>query len=230
MTQANIEFARHCFEFAGTRGNKPAGLEHLYPVVDSADWIARLLSLGVRTVQLRIKPQDPGDLEGEIRRAIALGREHNACVFINDHWQLALKHRAYGVHLGQTDLACADLAAIAAAGLRLGVSTRTAGELKAAISMRPSYLAIGHIFATPTKQMSTPPQGLASLKQHVQTVAGEIPTVAIGGIDLGCAEDVWQTGVNAVAVVRAVTQSQDLSSDLSAFARHFSQQRELAYG
>ncbi|MCF1427840.1 MAG: thiamine phosphate synthase, partial [Shewanella sp.] len=131
---------------------------------------------------------------------------------------------------GQTDLPKADLAAITAAGMRLGVSTRTKDELTAAIAMRPSYLAIGHIFPTPTKQMATPPQGLATLKQHVNRVGGEIPTVAIGGIDLSCASAVWQTGVDAVAVVRAVTESKDLVGDLAVFANIFGQRQEVAYG
>ncbi|MCL1038898.1 thiamine phosphate synthase [Shewanella submarina] len=227
MTQANIEFARHSFEAGDSNCGEPAGLAHLYPVVDSADWIARLLPMGIRTVQLRIKQGDPCELEREICRAIALGREHNACVFINDYWQLALKHGAYGVHLGQTDMPKADLSGIATAGMRLGVSTRTADELITAIRMRPSYLAIGHIFPTPTKQMSTPPQGLATLKQHVQTVAGGIPTVAIGGIDLGRAADVWQTCVDAVAVVRAVTESRDLTDDLARFNTLLARRKEV---
>ncbi|MGL5309052.1 MAG: thiamine phosphate synthase, partial [Plesiomonas shigelloides] len=94
-----------------------------YPVVDSLALLERLLALGVRTLQLRIKAPFSADVDAQIAAAVALGRRYQAQLFINDHWQAALQHGAYGVHLGQEDLALADLSALAAAGLRLGVST-----------------------------------------------------------------------------------------------------------
>lgn len=190
----------------------------LYPVVDDIDLLKRLLALGVRTVQLRVKDSSHPDLDAMINEAVTFGRLCQAQVFINDHWEKALEAGAYGLHLGQDDLKTADLDAIARAGIRLGVSTRTAQELELALSLAPSYLAIGHIFPTPTKQMPTPPQGVAQLSKHLATVAGKIPTVAIGGIDLATAPEVWQTGVDAIAVVRAVTQSCDLAATLQAFS------------
>lgn len=84
----------------------------LYPVVDSVAWIERLLEAGVRTIQLRIKDQRDSDVEDDVIAAIALGRRYHARLFINDYWQLAIKHRAYGVHLGQEDLETTDLSAI----------------------------------------------------------------------------------------------------------------------
>ncbi|MCM0150936.1 thiamine phosphate synthase [Photobacterium galatheae] len=194
------------------------GIGPLYPVVDDVRWIARLLPLGVKTVQLRIKDPAHPELETQIIEAIRLGREHNAQVFINDYWHLSLKHGAYGVHLGQDDLDTADLDALRLAGIRLGVSTRTAAELQRGLAIAPSYVAIGHIFPTPTKDMPTPPQGVAQLKEHLATVAGRYPTVAIGGIDLSNVVDVWQTGVSCVAVVRAVTAAPDTEQALAAFA------------
>nr|WP_086938345.1 thiamine phosphate synthase [Thaumasiovibrio occultus] len=193
------------------------GIGPLYPVVDHVDWIARLLPLGVKTVQLRIKDPQQADLEAQIIEAIRLGREYQAQVYINDYWQLALKHQAYGVHLGQEDLDVADLEILRNSGMRLGVSTRTAAELERGLNIVPSYVAIGHIFPTPTKQMPTPPQGVAQLATHLKTVEQRYPTVAIGGIDLTNAADVWATGVDAIAVVRAVTHSDDLPATISAF-------------
>lgn len=70
----------------------------LYPVVDSVAWIERLLEAGVRTLQLRIKDQRDSDVENDVIAAIALGRRYHARLFINDYWQLAIKHQAYGVH------------------------------------------------------------------------------------------------------------------------------------
>ena len=92
----------------------------VYPVVDSSDWIERLLKCGVKTVQLRIKdPQQP-DLGAEIQRAVALGQQYQARVFINDYWRQAIAAGAYGVHLGQEDLDVADTQAIAQAGTEAG--------------------------------------------------------------------------------------------------------------
>ncbi len=175
----------------------------LYPVVDDVQWLVRLLPLGVRTIQLRLKNKHPAELERQIKTATELCRRENIQLFINDHWQLALKYQAFGVHLGQQDLASADLAAIATSGLRLGVSTHGYAELARVLPLKPSYIALGHIFPTQTKQMPSTPQGLARLAQYVQLCAAR-PTVAIGGINARNIEQVLQTGVTGVAVVSAI--------------------------
>lgn len=180
----------------------------LYPVVDSVEWIERLLGAGVTTLQLRIKDQPEAQVEDDIAAATALGKRSNARVFINDYWRLAIKHQAYGVHLGQEDLDSADLAAIHRAGLRLGVSTHDDAELKRAIAVRPSYIALGHIFPTQTKEMPSAPQGLAELKRHVSGLSG-YPTVAIGGISIDRVPGVLACGVGSIAVVSAITQAAD---------------------
>ncbi|MEO3741768.1 thiamine phosphate synthase [Kosakonia sp. WA-90] len=180
----------------------------LYPVVDSVEWIARLLEAGVRTLQLRIKDKRDPEVEDDVAAAIALGRRYNARLFINDYWRLAIKHQAYGVHLGQEDLETADLSAIRAAGLRLGVSTHDDMEMDIALAARPSYIALGHVFPTQTKQMPSAPQGLEQLARHIARL-GDYPTVAIGGISLSRAADVLATGVGSIAVVSAITQAAD---------------------
>lgn len=180
----------------------------LYPVVDSVEWIARLLDVGVRTIQLRIKDKPDEAVEGEIIDAIALGHRHQARLFINDYWRLAIKHQAYGVHLGQEDLQATDLEAIHAAGLRLGVSTHDDQEIEVAQQVQPSYIALGHVFPTQTKQMPSSPQGLIQLAAHVQRLS-DYPTVAIGGISLERAPAVLATGVGSIAVVSAITQAAD---------------------
>lgn len=179
----------------------------LYPVVDSVAWLSRLLPLGIKTIQLRIKAAaDPAHLVAEITAAIALGKQYQAQVFINDHWQLALQLGAYGVHLGQEDLATADLHALQQAGIRLGISTHGYAELLRAKALQPSYIALGHIFPTKTKQMPSKPQGLARLAQYVQ-LAAPFPTVAIGGINAERLSAVAATGVNSIAVVTAITEA-----------------------
>lgn len=170
----------------------------LYPVVDSVAWIERLLEAGVRTIQLRIKDKRDEEVEADVIAAIALGRRYDARLFINDYWRLAIKHRAYGVHLGQEDLETTDLKAIQAAGLRLGVSTHDDMEINIALAAKPSYIALGHVFPTQTKQMPSAPQGLAQLARHIERLA-DYPTVAIGGISLERAPAVLATGVGSIA-------------------------------
>ena len=180
----------------------------LYPVVDSVQWIERLLEAGVRTLQLRIKDKRDEEVEDDVSAAITLGRRYNARLFINDYWRLAIKHNAYGVHLGQEDLETTDLKAIQAAGLRLGVSTHDDMEIDIALAARPSYIALGHVFPTQTKQMPSAPQGLEQLARHIERL-GDYPTVAIGGISLERASPVLETGVGSIAVVSAITQAED---------------------
>jgi hydroxymethylpyrimidine kinase/phosphomethylpyrimidine kinase/thiamine-phosphate diphosphorylase len=128
-------------------GDSPLGF---YPIVPNTEWLERILPLGVATVQLRIKNKQGAALEREIADAIACARRYGARLFVNDYWQLALKHGAYGVHLGQEDLETADIAALAQAGIRLGVSTHCYAEVAHALALRPSYIAIGPVFHTTT--------------------------------------------------------------------------------
>lgn len=179
----------------------------LYPVVDSVEWLQKLAELGVRTLQLRIK-KPAGDLKSEIRRAVQVGERYNLRLFINDHWQLAIECGAYGVHLGQEDLQAADLKAIKRADLKLGISTHGFYELLRAHRYRPSYLAIGAIYATGTKDMSGQLQGVEKL-QRMAKLLPDYPLVAIGGIDLERAPAVAAAGVGSIAVVSAVTKAED---------------------
>ncbi len=196
----------------------------LYPVVDDVSWIEKLLKLDVKTIQLRIKNPEQADLEQQIIKAIRLGREYDAQVFINDYWQLAIKHNAFGIHLGQEDIEVADLQAIAEANICLGLSTHDDSELLKVKALNPSYLALGHIFPTPTKEMPSQPQGLTNLAKN-QQLAGDTPTVAIGGIDLSVANDVWQTGVDSIAVVRAITEAEDTEQAVAKFNAIISEPR-----
>ncbi|AKS61296.1 thiamine-phosphate pyrophosphorylase [Yersinia pestis PY-66] len=195
-------------------------------MVDSLLWIERLLAAGVTTLQLRIKNADDAQVEQDIVAAIELGKRYQARLFINDYWQLAVKHGAYGVHLGQEDLEAADLAAIQQAGLRLGISTHDEHELAVAKTLRPSYIALGHIFPTQTKQMPSSPQGLASLSRQVKNTP-DYPTVAIGGISIERVPHVLATGVGSVAVVSAITLASDWQR-ATAQLLHLIEGKELA--
>jgi hydroxymethylpyrimidine kinase/phosphomethylpyrimidine kinase/thiamine-phosphate diphosphorylase len=175
----------------------------LYAVVDSATWVRRVLDAGVRTVQLRIKDPNHPALRGEIAGSVAAARAAGAQLFINDHWQAAIEEGAYGVHLGQEDLATADLAAIARAGLRLGVSTHAYWEVCRAWALKPSYIACGPIHATQAKAMPWVPQGNGNLAYWCALLP--LPVVAIAGMDAARATQAAHSGAAGVAVISAVT-------------------------
>jgi hydroxymethylpyrimidine kinase/phosphomethylpyrimidine kinase/thiamine-phosphate diphosphorylase len=181
----------------------------LYPVMPTAEWVERVLALGVTTVQLRSKHLSPEQTEAEIVRAIAASRRHGARLFINDHWQLAIRHGAYGVHLGQEDLDTADVEAIRRAGLRLGVSTHAWYEIARAHALRPSYIAIGPIFPTTTKVMKFSSRGLDRLREWVGLLRPDYTLTAIGGIGREQLPQVLETGVGSVALVTAITEAAD---------------------
>lgn len=200
--------------FPGT-GMEPLGF---YPIVDSYQWLSRILPLGVRTVQLRVKDLEGAHLEQEVQDAIRLAREYDCRLFINDYWQLALKHGAYGVHLGQEDLISADLEALAQAGIRLGISTHCYAEVSRALACQPSYLAIGPIFPTTTKEMRFGPQGLEALQRWRRSL--RYPLVGIGGISFERASSVLHAGADAVAVITAITQAEDPEGEVRRWLAH----------
>jgi hydroxymethylpyrimidine kinase/phosphomethylpyrimidine kinase/thiamine-phosphate diphosphorylase len=194
LTNMPVKFADDNFDLHG-----------LYPIINSIVWLRRLLPLGIKYFQLRIKNKTGADLEDEIRQSINLAKLHNVRLYINDYWQLAIRHGAYGVHLGQEDLHLADVAAIYAAGLRLGISTHCYYEVARAHYYRPSYIACGPIFPTTSKVMSFGPQGLSSLRRWRTTLS--YPLVAIGGIHAGNIHAVQAENVDAIAVISAITSA-----------------------
>jgi thiamine-phosphate diphosphorylase len=169
----------------------------------------------VKLVQLRIKDAPPDALVREIRAAIAVARAAGATLIVNDHWELALELRADGVHLGQDDLEDADIDALHHAGLLLGISTHSYWEVCRARALRPSYVACGPIHATAIKQMPWIPQGDANLAYWC-ALLHDTPVVAIGGMDAARARDAMRAGAWAVAVVGAITRSEDPHAAIAA--------------
>ena len=194
----------------------------VYAVVDSAAWVRRVLAAGIRTVQLRIKNPQAPTLEAQIRESIAVANATpGAQLFINDHWALALRLGAYGVHLGQEDLDTVDLYALRQSGVRLGLSTHSYWEVCRAWALRPSYIACGPVFATQSKDMPWIPQGLDNL--HYWASVLPVPVVGIAGIDARNIAEVAARGVAGAAVITAITRApnpQDACRQLMAeFAR-----------
>ena len=189
----------------------------LYPVVDRARWLERLLPLGVTTIQLRIKDLQGEALKAEFSQGIALAEKYGCRLFINDYWQLAIELGAYGVHLGQEDLDSADIDAIRQAGLRLGISSHCHYEVARAHSFKPSYIACGPVYPTTTKDMPWVPQGVAGLNYWLKVL--DYPLVAIGGINRERIEGIAATGVSGVAMITAITLAENPEQTTTDFIR-----------
>jgi thiamine-phosphate pyrophosphorylase len=176
--------------------------DRFYPVVDSVAWVKRLAALGVGTIQLRAKDLPQAQAAALVREALAAAA--GASLVINDYWRAAMDAGAKHVHLGQEDLAEADVAAIHRAGLTLGLSTHDDEELDNALRHDPDYVALGPIYPTTLKVMRFGPQGLERIAQWKRRI-GNIPLVAIGGITLEKAPAVYAAGADSIAVVSDVT-------------------------
>lgn len=179
-------------------------LPKFYPIFDDAAWLDRALPLGVRLVQLRIKDRPVDQLRDQIRRALVLSRRHGAALVVNDHWQIAIDEGADWLHLGQEDLADADLPAIRRAGLRLGLSTHDHAELDRALACAPDYVALGPVYPTILKQMAWEPQGLGRVTEWKRLI-GPIPLVAIGGFSVERARGAFNAGADVVSAVTDIT-------------------------
>ena len=182
--------------------------DRFYPVVDSVAWVARLTRLGVGTIQLRAKNLSDADALKIVREALAVTRGTSTRLVVNDYWRAAIEARAEHLHLGQEDLADADVKAIRSAGLSLGISTHDDAELKAALAAEPDYVALGPIFPTTLKAMRFAPQGIARITEWKKRI-GRIPLVAIGGIKFEQAGEIFAAGADSIAVVSDVTQNAD---------------------
>jgi thiamine-phosphate pyrophosphorylase len=183
-------------------------LPRVYPVVDSAAWVARLVTQGVRLIQLRIKERPPAEVLAEVRAAQAACAAAGAQLVVNDYWRLALEAGCDFVHLGQGDLDDADLAALRRAGVRLGISTHDERELGRALGCRPDYVALGPIYPTLLKAMPWRPQGLERIGEWKRRIA-PLPLVAIGGLTLERLTGVFAAGADVAAVVTDIVRNPD---------------------
>ena len=183
-------------------------IDRFYPVVPSAQWVARLVPAGARFIQLRIKDQPETELRRQVREAQAVCARHGAQLIVNYYWRIAIDEKCPWVHLGQEDLVDADVGAIRRAGLLLGVSTHDHAELDKGLSVDPDYVALGPIYPTLLKKMPFAPQGLDRIGEWKKLV-GAKPLVAIGGLTLERALLCLKAGADSAAVVGDIVNNAD---------------------
>ncbi len=192
--------------------------DRFYAIIDSVAWLKRLTALGVGTVQLRAKSLSHTDALALVREALDVTRGTKTRLVVNDYWRAAIDAKADHLHLGQEDLADADVTAIRRAGLTLGLSTHDDAELETALKYKPDYVALGPIFPTTLKAMRFAPQGIARITEWKKRV-GTTPLVAIGGIKLEQAAAIFAAGADSIAVVSDVTQNPDPDARVRAWLK-----------
>lgn len=178
----------------------PAKLAPFYPIVPDIGWLERIVPLGVKLVQLRIKDATREAVVSQTRRALDVTRAYSCQLILNDYWDVAIETGADFIHLGQEDLQTADLGALRKAGIRFGVSTHDGAELATALAVNPSYVALGPIYETKLKVMPWAPQGLERIKLWRRKI-GMLPLVAIGGLTPDRAAGVADAGADSLAVI-----------------------------
>lgn len=181
-------------------------IDRFCPIFDSADWLERLVPLGIKLVQLRIKDVPAKTLRSHIRRAKTVCAAHDCTLVVNDYWQVAIDEGCDYIHLGQEDLDTADIRTIRSAGMRLGISTHDKAELARALDIAPDYVALGPIYPTILKKMKWRQQGVAKLSTW-RGLIGEMPLVAIGGMRIDRAPGAFAAGADVVAAVTDITLS-----------------------
>lgn len=183
-------------------------LDPFYLIVPDTRWIERLVPLGVKLIQLRLKDMGGETLRFSVRRAKRICEEQECQLIVNDHWQLAIEEGCDFIHLGQEDLAAADLETIKKAGLKLGISTHDHAELETALAAEPDYVALGPIYPTILKKMKWAPQGLERISEWRAKI-GDRPLVAIGGLTPERISGVFENGADSAAVVTDITRNPD---------------------
>ena len=211
----------------------------LYAIVNNLNDLQRLLEQGVDTLQWRVKINDSDSTlnqaldqslnqaakikhKEDLQHAIRLCAQYKTPLYINDDWQLAIESNAYGIHLGQEDLATishTQLMQIKEQGLRLGISCHNEAELAFAHSLKPSYLAFGPVFTPKSKVVDHPPLGLKTLQEWQNSYGQIYPTTCIGGIELENMQAVLATGIKSIAVISALGGPQKSTLFINTFAK-----------
>lgn len=193
-------------------------LDRFYPIFDHPDWLARMLPLGVKLVQMRIKDLPADETRAALQRSKQLCDAAGAIMVVNDFWEMAIDLDCDWTHLGQEDLDDADMLAIRRAGLKIGISTHDEDELDRALAEQPDYVALGPVYPTILKKMKWVEQGLDRVQQWKNYI-GDLPLVGIGGMTIDRAAGVYAAGANIVSVVTDITLNENPEDRLKGWVK-----------
>ena len=185
-------------------------LPKIYPITDVSlagishgEQVGRLIAGGATFIQLREKHASPRDFFEAAKPAIEIARKNNVMIIINDRVDIARALGADGVHLGQDDLPPNAAREVLGPDAIIGFSTHSVEQAIDAAGLPIDYIAIGPIFETKTKENPDPTVGLDGLAEVKKNI-GNIPLVAIGGIDLDNVLDVLAAGADSIALVSTI--------------------------
>jgi thiamine-phosphate pyrophosphorylase len=179
---------------------------------------------GARLLQLRAKHLASGPFLTLCDGLVQAATPYDASIIVNDRADLAALAKAAGVHVGQEDLAPAEARRLLGPSAVVGFSTHTVAQIEAAVREPISYLAVGPVFGTKTKDTGYSAIGLQLVSTAVR-LAGDLPVVAIGGITLDTAPAVWEAGAAAVAVISDLLSSGDPAARVASYNRAYARQR-----
>jgi len=186
------------------------------------DFASACLDGGATLLQVRAKHEPSGRLLDDTR-AIVERASADAQVIVNDRADVARLVGAAGVHVGQEDLAPAEVRSILGEHAIVGRSTHTPAQLDAALAEPISYVAIGPVFATSTKSTGYEALGVAPVREAARRAsAHRMPLVAIGGITLDRAEAVLEQGAASVAVIGDLLVTNDPQARVRAYLHRLS--------
>jgi thiamine-phosphate pyrophosphorylase len=172
-----------------------------------------LLGAGAQLIQLRCKTWGSAAFLDLARASVAAANAAGATVIINDRADIAVLSGAHGLHIGQEDLRPADARRVIGDEAMLGLSTHTPAQWEAAVNEPVSYVAIGPVFGTATKDTGYTAVGLGVVAQAVSAAAGRgLPVVAIGGIRRENAASVIAAGAASVAVITDLVRDDPAAS------------------
>jgi thiamine-phosphate pyrophosphorylase len=160
------------------------------------------LAGGASIIQLREKHADTREFVELARAMRAVCDEYDAPLLINDRVDVALACGAAGVHVGQSDMAPADVRAIVGPDAIVGLSTDTPEQVVAAQSLDIDYIGIGPVYATATKADAGEALGLAGFRRTLEL--SRLPVVAIGAVTAATTAELIRVGAAGVAVVSAI--------------------------
>jgi thiamine-phosphate pyrophosphorylase len=171
---------------------------------------------GARLIQIRAKHLASGPLLEIADRLVALAGPYDAAIIVNDRADVARMTRTAGVHVGQDDISPSDARAIVGRDAVVGYSTHTVEQVEAAVGEPVTYIAVGPVFGTRTKDTGYEAVGL-DLVSAAAARAGQTPIVGIGGISLDNAKSVLDAGASAVAVISDLVSTGDPRRRVAAY-------------
>ena len=185
----------------------PISLPRIYPITDTnisglshTEQVARLIDGGASIIQLRHKHGAPKDFLHDAEQALAVARQNNVRIVINDRVDIAMAVGADGVHLGQSDMPLDAARALLGPQAIIGFSTHNIAQVEIAANVPADYFAFGPIFETNTKHDHEPVVGLNRLCE-VKNLLGDTPLVAIGGLTEQNLRSALDAGADSAAII-----------------------------